>query len=57
MRPPAARSAVIAAEPLERRRTLAVQVIAPIDPVAMSIGSAGESNDVSSSSSKLDLSI
>ena len=40
MRPPAARSAVIAAEPLERRRMLAVQVIAPIDPVAMSIGSA-----------------
>jgi hypothetical protein len=40
MRKPAARSAVIAAEPLERRRMLAVQVIAPIAPVAMSIGSA-----------------
>jgi len=40
MRAPAARSAVIAAEPLERRQMLAVQVIAPIAPVAMSIGSA-----------------
>ena len=40
MRSPAARSAVIAAERLERRRMLAVQVIAPIAPVAMSIGSA-----------------